>query len=379
MVEPWYRDTLAADRHRLAEIDALIGGGEYRPGDPGWETGQALANAAFKDPDCLRGFIRVAMVLSRASDVTAQPGLLDKVIALGAGWRDEPLPAPSRSELLSIAGGGRSRSMRVEAGEAGIEYDVTGAGRPVILLHGFPDSGRLWRNQVPVLAGAGFRVIVPDLRGYGRSDKPGTADSYSFSSLIGDVMAVLSDAGAERAHVVGHDWGAALGWVFASLVPDRVDHLAVLSVGHPSTFRRTLEQHQKSWYMLLFQFAGVAEQWLSDNNWANFRSWAHHPDSEAVITELEATKSLTPALNWYRANVPPESWVAPPLALPPVQAPTMGIWSSGDIALTETQMTDSAQNVTGPWRYERIEGPGHWMQLEAPDTINQLLLDFLPR
>ena len=148
--------------------------------------------------------------------------------------------------------------MRAEAGEASIEYDVTGTGRPVILLHGFPDSGRLWRNQVPALAGAGFQVIVPDLRGYGRSDKPGTADSYSFPSLIGDVMAVLSDAGAERAHVVGDDWGAALGWVFASLVPDRVDHLAVLSVGHPSTFRRTLEQHQKSWYMLLFQFRGTA-------------------------------------------------------------------------------------------------------------------------
>lgn len=89
--------------------------------------------------------------------------------------------------------------MRAEAGEASIEYDVTGAGRPVILLHGFPDSGRLWRNQVPVLADAGFQVIVPDLRGYGRSDKPGTAGSYSFPSLIGDVMAVLSDAGAERA------------------------------------------------------------------------------------------------------------------------------------------------------------------------------------
>lgn len=268
--------------------------------------------------------------------------------------------------------------MRVEAGEVGIEYEVTGEGRPVILLHGFPDSGRLWRNQVPALADAGFRVIVPDLRGYGRSDKPGAASSYSLPSLAADVMAVLSDAGTERAHVVGHDWGAALGWVLASLVPDRVDHLAVLSVGHPSTFRRTLEQNEKSWYMLLFQFVGVAEQWLSDNNWANFRSWARHPDSEAVIAELEDTESLTPGLNWYRANVPPESWVAPPLALPAVQAPAMGIWSSGDIALTETQMTDSAENVAGPWRYERVDGPGHWMQLEAPDAINQLLLDFLP-
>jgi flavin-dependent dehydrogenase len=102
MIEPWYRDTLAGDRHRLAEIDALIGGGEYRPGDPGWEIGQALASAAFKDPDCLRGFVSVAMVLSRGADVIARPGLLDKITALGAGWRDEPLLAPSRGELLSI-------------------------------------------------------------------------------------------------------------------------------------------------------------------------------------------------------------------------------------------------------------------------------------
>jgi pimeloyl-ACP methyl ester carboxylesterase len=268
--------------------------------------------------------------------------------------------------------------VRVEADGAGIEYEVTGQGRPVILLHGFPDSGRLWRNQVPALADAGFRVIVPDLRGYGRSDKPQAVDSYSLPALAGDVMAVLADAGAPRAHVVGHDWGAALAWVLASLVPDRVDHLAVLSVGHPSTFRRTLEQHEKSWYMLLFQFAGVAEKWLSDDNWANFRSWARHPDGEAVIAELEAAGSLTPGLSWYRANLPPESWVAPPVALPAIQAPTMGIWSSGDIALTEVQMTDSAQSVAGPWRYERLDGPGHWMQLEAPGAVNELLLDFLP-
>ena len=104
-VEPWYRETLAGDRHRLAEIDALLGGGEYRPRDPGWEIGQALANATFKDPDCLRGFVSVAMVLSRAADVAARPGLLDKAVALGVGWRDEPVPAPSRAELLSIVAG----------------------------------------------------------------------------------------------------------------------------------------------------------------------------------------------------------------------------------------------------------------------------------
>jgi pimeloyl-ACP methyl ester carboxylesterase len=267
---------------------------------------------------------------------------------------------------------------RVEVDGVGVEYEVTGTGRPVVLLHGFPDSGRLWRHQVPVLAEAGFQVIVPDLRGYGRSGQPESVDAYSLPLLAGDVLAVLAELGIDRAHVVGHDWGAALAWVLGSLAPGNVDHLVTLSVGHPATFRRTLEQLEKSWYMLLFQFPGIAESWLTQDDWANFRSWGRHPDADAVIAELEANGSLTPGLNWYRANVPPESWAGPPLQLPPVQAPTMGVWSTGDFALTETQMTDSAQNVAGAWRYERLEGPGHWMQLEAPDRVNALLLDFLP-
>ncbi len=267
---------------------------------------------------------------------------------------------------------------RVDVGGVGTEYEVTGDGRPVVLLHGFPDSGRLWRHQVPALALAGFQAIVPDLRGYGRSDKPEDVSAYSISLLAADVLAILADLRIPKAHLVGHDWGAALAWGLASLAPDRVDHLAVLSVGHPATFRRTPRQREKSWYMLLFQFPGVAERWLSGDDWANFRNWAGHPDADEVIAELEANGSLTPGLNWYRANVPPESWVAPPPKLPPVQAPTMGVWSTGDIALTEAQMTDSAENVAGPWRYERLDGPGHWMQLEAPEQVNALLLDFLP-
>jgi pimeloyl-ACP methyl ester carboxylesterase len=268
---------------------------------------------------------------------------------------------------------------RVAVNGIGIEYEVTGQGRPVVLLHGFPDSGRLWRHQVPALAAAGFQVIVPDLRGYGRSDKPEAVEAYSLMILAGDVIAVLADLGIARAHLVGHDWGAALAWGLASLAPGTVDHLVVLSVGHPATFRRTWQQREKSWYMLLFQFPGIAERWLTEDNWANLRNWARHPDADQVITDLEATGSLTPGLNWYRANVPPESWVQAPPVLPPVQAPTMGVWSTEDIALTETQMTDSAENVAGPWRYERLAGPGHWMQLDAPDQVNALLLDFLPR
>ena len=260
-----------------------------------------------------------------------------------------------------------------------ITYDVAGEGRPVVLLHGFPDSAALWRHQVGPLVDAGFRVITPDLRGYARSDKPEGVDAYGIPFLAGDVIGVLDDLGVERAHVVGHDWGAALAWSLAAFVPDRVDHLVTLSVGYPGTFLRTLEQHEKSWYMLLFQFEGVAEQWLSNDDWANFRAWSRHPDADAVVANLEADGSLTPALNYYRANVSPRSWVGPPPGLPRVAANTMGIWSSGDVALTEAQMQASGEAVDGTWRFERLDGPGPWIPLEAPDALTSLLVDFLPR
>ena len=147
--------------------------------------------------------------------------------------------------------------MRVDVNGVGIEYEVTGEGPPVVLLHGFPDSGRLWRHQVPALVEAGFSTIVPDLRGYGASDQPAEVEAYSIPFLAGDVVAILDAVGVERAHVVGHDWGAALAWAFGSLLPDRVDHLVALSVGHPGAFMSAgLAQREKSWYMLLFQFEG---------------------------------------------------------------------------------------------------------------------------
>src|SRR5258708_1606599 len=239
---------------------------------------------------------------------------------------------------------------RVDADGVGIDYEVVGQGHPVVLLHGWTDSG-----------------------------KPEAPEAYSLAVVTGDVLAILADLNIARAHLVGHDWGAALAWRLALVAPGSVDHLVVLSVGHPVTFRRTLEQREKSWYMLLFQFPGIAERWLTEDNWANFRTWARHPDADEVIAELESAGSLTPGLNWHPANLPPESSLEPPHQVPPVQAPTMGIWSTSDPALTEIQLTDSAKNVAGPWRCERPDRPGHWMQLDAPNQVNALLLDFLPR
>jgi pimeloyl-ACP methyl ester carboxylesterase len=130
--------------------------------------------------------------------------------------------------------------------------------------------------------------------------------------------------------------------------------------------------------MLLFQFEGVAEEWLSQDGWRNLRDWSGHPALEDVVADLGRPGALTASLNWYRANVPPASLVGGSLELPPVQVPTLGVWSTGDMALTEEQMLASGAFVAeGRWRYERVEGPGHWMQLEDPDRVTELLLDFL--
>ena len=269
--------------------------------------------------------------------------------------------------------------MKVEIDGVKLEVDDQGDGPAVVLLHGWPDSHRLWRDQLPALHAAGFRTVAPDLRGFGDSGKPDAIEAYTLPTLVGDVLGIMDALGIARAHVVGHDWGAAVAWGLAAFVPDRVERLVALSVGHPAAFRDAgLAQREKSWYMLLFQFEGIAEDWLSADDFANFRAWANHPDADEVIADLRRPGALTAGLNWYRARTShPPRCSSPRPCYRPFAAPTMGIWSSGDLALTERQMLDSATHVAGPWRYERIEGAGHWMQRDATDELNRLLVAFL--
>jgi pimeloyl-ACP methyl ester carboxylesterase len=254
-----------------------------------------------------------------------------------------------------------------------------GQGRPVVLLHGFPDTSFLWRHQIPALVSAGFRVVAPDLRGRGQSDKPERVEDYRLSTLITDVAGIMDVLSIGRAHVVAHDWGAGVAWVLAALMPQRVDRLVAISVGHPAAIAHpTLEQLQKSWYYLLFYFPGLAEEALQRDDWSLFREFLQgNGDIERYIQDLSEPGALTAALNWYRANVPPERFIAPPSQLPAVQAPTLGIFSTGDNYLTEEAMVRSSEHVTGAFRYERLEGVSHWIPTEAADWLNGQLLGFL--
>ncbi len=271
------------------------------------------------------------------------------------------------------------RAHRIEVNGVGLRVVEDGSGPAVLLLHGFPDSSQLWRHQIPALVNAGYRTVAPDLRGFGESEKPPQVEAYALPVVLGDVIGVLDQLGVERAHVVAHDWGAALGWLLGGMYPQRVERLVALSVGHLNSFAEAgIEQREKSWYMLLFQFRGIAEEVLQRHDWRLFREWTRdHPEAARWIADLSRPGALTAGLNWYRANVAPESLLAEPQPFPAVAAPTLGVWSSEDAYLTEAQMVRSQAHVTGPWRYERIEGASHWLQLDQPQRLNRLLLEFL--
>lgn len=254
-----------------------------------------------------------------------------------------------------------------------------GQGIPVLLLHGFPDSSTIWRKQLPALRHAGFRSIAPDLRGFGETDAPGNVEDYKLDKILSDVEAILDNLGVQRTHLVCHDWGAIVGWTFAALHPERVERLAALCVGHPNAFFSAgIDQWERFWYILLFQYRGFAEEVLTRNNWAMFRSWLQdHPDSEEFIANLSRPGRLTAALDWYRANLSAEKLFGQPEVLPNVTAPTLAIWSTGDRYLTETPLRASEEFVDGSWRYERLEADSHFVQVDAPDEVNRLLVEHL--
>ncbi|MEU4599575.1 alpha/beta fold hydrolase [Nocardia sp. NPDC023988] len=268
--------------------------------------------------------------------------------------------------------------MRVQVDDIELEVQVGGTGPDILLLHGFPDTHAVWRHQVPALRAAGYRTIAPDLRGFGASGKPTDLAQYELDRYLADLIGLLDALAVERVHVIGHDWGSSLGQLLAALHPQRVASLTSLSVGNPAAIVDAgLPQREKSWYFLLFQFSGIAERWLADHDFANTRQWlSGHPDLAEVIDRLRDPRSLSTALGLYRTGAGPGLLVEPP-ALPPICAPVLGVWSSGDPYLTEQAMLGTEKYVTGSWRYERLDGVGHWMQLEAPDRVSELLLDFL--
>jgi pimeloyl-ACP methyl ester carboxylesterase len=258
-----------------------------------------------------------------------------------------------------------------------LRVHLYGSGPTTLLLHGWPDTSALWDDVVPELVRAGQRVAVPDLRGCGQSDKPTDVARYKTHHLIDDVASIIGVLGDERVTLVGHDWGANLAWAVAAYRPELVERLGVVSVGHPTAFRLAgLEQQVKSWYTLLFYIEGLGEAFLRKNDYEVMRRWLGHPRANDVIRELERDGQMTTHLLWYRANLAPDAFIVDPPTLAPIEMPVLGLWSSGDVALGERQMTDSAAYCTNGFTYVRFEGQGHWLPLEAPRELSHELIEF---
>ncbi len=269
-----------------------------------------------------------------------------------------------------------------------LHYVEAGSGPLVVLLHGFPEFWYSWRRQIPALAAAGFHVLAPDLRGYNLSAKPAGVRHYRLEALTADVAGLIRHAGAERAAVAGHDWGGAIAWTLALRQPQVLERLIVLNAPHPAAFfreLRTLGQLVKSWYMFFFQLPLLPELVLRAGDFAFFdrtlRGDPVRPDcftAEDVRRYKEAIGrpgALTAALNYYRANLGRKEWREVG-RLPRIDVPTLLIWGEQDNYLG-LPLTRGLEPWVSNLRVERIPAASHWVQNDAADEVNRLLIDFL--
>lgn len=272
-------------------------------------------------------------------------------------------------------------------GEVRLHFVTAGPtdGPPVVLLHGFPEFWYSWRHQIVALAQAGYRVIAPDQRGYNTSDHPSDIRAYTVDKLVGDIVGLLDHLRIDKAHVIGHDWGAVVAWFFAMNAPDHLDKLAILNVPHPIAMRdglKTFRQLRKSWYMAFFQLPILPERVLSAKHGRQLRRLFRgdpvnrdsfsHEDIDRYIEAIVDTGAIRTMLHWYRAAA---RYTDLKSLLHKIDAPTLVIWGTEDLALGEELAVPPETWVTNA-RVEKLHA-SHWVQCDAPDRVNALLLHYL--
>jgi pimeloyl-ACP methyl ester carboxylesterase len=267
---------------------------------------------------------------------------------------------------------------------AGFSFEVSdtaaagGAGpeSAVILLHGFPQDHRSWERVTPRLAEGGHRVLAPSLRGYSPGARPAARSAYRNSQLASDVLALADAAGAERFHLAGHDWGAALAWYIAGRHPERVISLAALSVPHPQAFVRAMisgSQAARSWYMAAWQLPWLPERALGRRDGQALRDMMVRSGLDPASADRYAARAQAPGglrgpLNWYRAM--PFSMREP---AGPVLVPTLFAWGNRDRFVSRTAARLCSRYVTGPYRFAELDGASHWLPEQASDQVAALL------
>ncbi|NTX28430.1 alpha/beta hydrolase [Burkholderia pyrrocinia] len=253
-------------------------------------------------------------------------------------------------------------------------------GECVLLLHGWPEFADCWREILAALGAAGYRAVAVDQRGYAEQARPADVASYAAGHLQADALAFADQLGAERFHLVAHDWGGLVAWGLASTHPHRVRSLSVLATPHPLALQAALrdeDQYRRLDYVRVFrQPCGVAEQRLLADGAAALRAAYAGRVPPLLVDEnvrrLSEPGALAATLNWYRALPDDLSFPAARIAVP-----TLYAWGSGDRALGREAALLTGGFVDGPYRFEILEGVSHWLPEEAPDRLIPLLLDQL--
>jgi len=259
-------------------------------------------------------------------------------------------------------------------------------GAPLILLHGFPEFWYGWRNQIPALAEAGFRIIVPDQRGYNLSDVPHGVHAYGLDMLVEDIVGVMEQFGIEKAHIVGHDWGAAVAWGLALYHPERVERLGILNVPHPEVMLKFLakspRQMLKSWYIGFFQLPWLPDWLLRLNNFAgaiNTLQKSGLPNTFSIKDMDEYRRAytnsggLTGMINWYRALARYRPRMPKNI---PLDMPVLIQWGKQDVALS-AEMAEASLKLCKNGKLLFYENATHWVQHDEAEAVNKALITFL--
>lgn len=287
----------------------------------------------------------------------------------------------------------------IDVGEIKLHYVENGTGELILLLHGFPDYWYSWKHQIPALSES-FRVVAPDLRGYNKSSKPEGVDNYSTSLLVNDIGQLITSLGETKAMVIGHDWGGFVAWNLAMMAPDKVSKLVIINCPHPvllleAFWSMRFQQLQKSWYVFFFQIPKIPEEMLSQNNYealqrmvlgsvSNKQAFSAE-DMKQYVEAWSQPGALEASINYYRAN-----WnIAQILSIrgehqadfikrfPKIKCPTLVIWGEKDVALDKSLTFGLNKYIEGAFKLVYHPKYGHWVHVEAPEFVNNVILSFL--
>ena len=275
----------------------------------------------------------------------------------------------------------------------GLTFEVAEAGSGdhlALCLHGFPELHFSWRHQMPLLASLGYRVWAPNQRGYGASSRPVGVAAYAMDHLVADVAALFDASGAKTLTLIAHDWGGAVAWHFAISRVRPLARLVVMNLPHPVCFAEALRhgpQRRRSWYIAFFQLAWLPERLLALNGAAAirraFRGMAvdksRFPDAVLDVYAAAALRpgALTAMVNWYRAAVRHRAAMDAGHG-GRVDVPTLIVWGEADTALG-LETLDGSDRFVADLTVRRLPGVSHWVQQEAPEAVNAILAEWLPR